>query len=67
MKIKFGGAGEIPPVEVKDEFDEFENHIRKIGVVSACEWFGYEPSSDFTDETIKILCLRSGIEYEKQT
>ena len=37
-KIPYGGAGEIPPVEVKCRADEFENEIRKIGVVWAAEW-----------------------------
>lgn len=61
-KIPYGSLGEIPPVEVKCPADAFENEIRKIGVVWACEWFGYSSDSEFTRETIKTLLERSGIE-----
>lgn len=61
-KIHYGGAGEIPPVEVKCPADAFENDIRKIGVVWAAEWWGYSSDSEFTRETIKLLLERSGIE-----
>ena len=52
---------EIPPCEVKCRADIFENAIRAIGVEFACEWFGHEADSEFTKETIKVLCERSGI------
>ena len=35
--------------------DVFENAIRKYGVVSACEWFGHQSDSEFTQETIAEL------------
>jgi hypothetical protein len=57
--IEFGGAGEIPPAELQCPMDEFENAIRKIGVVAACEWFGYLSDSAFTEKTIQILKDRS--------
>jgi hypothetical protein len=59
--MKFGGAGDIPNVQVKCEADVFENAIREIGVVFACEWFGHDEDSDFTKETISTLCERSGV------
>lgn len=62
--IKFGGANEIPLVEESCPIHVFENNIRKIGVVAACEWFGHESDSDFTKETIAILLERSGVEIE---
>ena len=52
---------EIPPCEVKCRADIFENAIRAIGVEFACKWFGHEADSEFTKETIKVLCERSGI------
>lgn len=58
-KIPYGGANEIPPVEVKVPCDEFENTIRKFGVVFVCEWMGYSADSEFTKETIEILRERS--------
>lgn len=61
IKLKYGGKGEILPVEVKCPSDEFENTIRAYGVINACEWFGYSSEDDFTLETIRILCRRSGI------
>ena len=57
-----GGANQIPQVDVKCQSDEFENAIRKIGVVFACEWFGYDAESEWTKETIELLCERSGID-----
>ncbi len=42
-------------VEVKTGCDEFENALRKFGVVAACEWFGHASDSDFTKETVKYL------------
>jgi hypothetical protein len=57
--VNSGGPGDIPPVEVKCKMDEFENHIRAIGVVAACEWFGHERHSEFTLETIHALIERS--------
>jgi hypothetical protein len=63
-RIAFGGAGEIAPAEVKCPMDDFENHIRKIGVVAACEWFGHDPDSTFTLSTISVLKDRSMETYE---
>lgn len=60
-KIPFGGPGEIPLVEVRVPNDEFENMIRRIGVVAACEWFDHAPDSEFTVETIRVLRDRSGV------
>jgi hypothetical protein len=62
-KIPYGGPNEIPPAEVRCPNDEFENMIRKYGVVNACEWFGHSFDSEFTKETVEILLERSGIEY----
>ena len=59
--MKYGGANEIPACEVNCQSDVFENKIREIGVVFACEWFGHNEKSDFTRDTIKILCERSGL------
>lgn len=58
-EIKFGGPREIPYAKVKCPMDAFENHIREIGVVTACEWFGYDKDSDFVKETIEILMERT--------
>ncbi len=55
MAIENDEENEIKPVEVTCKCDEFENAIRKIGVVFACEWFGYDADSDFTKDTIKRL------------
>ena len=57
--IEFGGAGEITPANVKCPMDEFENNVRAIGVVCACEWFGHDRDSEFTKETIRTLLERS--------
>jgi hypothetical protein len=35
--------------------DIFENAIRTIGAVNACEWFGHSPDSEFTKETQRVL------------
>lgn len=59
--IKYGGPGEIPPVEVKVQADELDNFIRAYGVVNACEWFGHAPNSEFTKDSIAELCRRSGV------
>jgi len=58
-EIENGGPGEIPPVREKTPMDIFENAIRAIGVVNACEWFGYCDDSAFTRETIEVLIERS--------
>ena len=50
--MKYGNKNEIPPCEVNCPADIFENAIREIGVVFACEWFGYHADSDFTKEII---------------
>lgn len=57
----YGGPMEIPLVKEQTAGDVFENAIRKIGVVSACEWFGHEAESEFTEQTIAILLERSSI------
>lgn len=57
-KIKGGGPSEIAPVQERTACDEFENAIRKFGVVNACEWFGHQ-DGDFVPETIRILIERS--------
>lgn len=57
-EIKDGAPGAFPPVLVGTPSEEFENAIRKFGVVNACEWFGHAPDSDFTAETIKVLAER---------
>ena len=62
--MKYGGASEIPACEVNSQADKFENQIREIGVVFACEWFGHNEKSDFTKGTIKTLCERSGINID---
>jgi hypothetical protein len=59
--IQYGGANEITPVTERTPSDVFENAIRKIGVVAACEWFGHAPDSEFTADTIKCLLERSGV------
>jgi|GEM_PF-2619982 len=57
---KYGKAGAILSIEPRCLADEFENEIRKHGVIFCCEWFGHSKYSDFTKETIKILLERSG-------
>ena len=54
-----GKPGAIPEVVEKTSGDVFENIIRVYGVVNACEWFGHEPDSEFTAETIRKLVERS--------
>ena len=58
--MKNGGKNEIPACEVACPADVFENAIREIGVVFACEWFGHKENSDFTKQAIKMLYERSG-------
>lgn len=58
-EIKNGGTGEITPVDVQTPCDEFENAIRKFGVVAACEWFGHAPDSEFTKGSICWLLART--------
>lgn len=41
--------------------DKFEQAIREVGVVSACEWFGHAPDSEFTLDTIKVLAEREAM------
>ena len=60
--MKYGNKNEIPPCEIKCPADIFENAMREVGVVFACEWFGYDAESEFTKETIRLLCERSGIQ-----
>ena len=57
-----GNARDIPPAPVRCPADMFENAIREFGVVFCCEWFGHNPDSEFTRETIAALCERSGID-----
>ncbi|WP_088158786.1 hypothetical protein [Achromobacter xylosoxidans] len=60
-RILHGGPGDIAPVDEKTTGDRFENAIRAIGAVAACEWFGHPPDSEFTADTIRELRLRSGV------
>lgn len=60
-KIPHGGPGEIPPVDERVPADAFDNNIRAFGVVNACEWFGHDPDSQFTADTIRLLRIRSGV------
>lgn len=46
-------------VKVAVPADEFENAIRRFGVVAACEWFDHGPDSEFTKETIHVLEQRA--------
>lgn len=39
--------------------DRFENAIREVGIVAACEWFGHAPNSEFTKDTIRLLAERA--------
>lgn len=57
-EIKDGGPSDLPPVPVSVPCDEFENAIRKIGIVTACEYFGHAPDSEFTATTIAYLRAR---------
>lgn len=56
---EWGLPGAIPLVPEKTTGDAFENAIRTIGVHSACEWFGYGATHEFTVETIEVLRERS--------
>lgn len=60
-RIPHGGPGEIPPVDERVPADRFENAIRAVGAVTACEWFGHAADSQFTADTIRDLRLRSGV------
>jgi len=60
-RIPHGGPCEIPPVDERVPADRFENTIRAFGVVAACEWFGHDPDSNFTADTIRLLRIRSGV------
>lgn len=56
MTFILGGLPEeLPSVEVNCPCDEFENAIRKFGIINACEWFGHLSDSEFTKETIQHL------------
>lgn len=59
MSEPLGQAEALAPVREKTPGDIFENAIRALGVVAACEWFGYRPDSEFTKQTIEVLRLRS--------
>jgi hypothetical protein len=54
-----GAPGDLTPVKVNCPNDHWENTIREYGVIAACEWFGHEPGSVFTFETIALLRKRS--------
>lgn len=56
----------IPLVTERCPSDVFENAIRTIGPVAACEWFGYAADSEFTKETIRVLRERSEIDVSEQ-
>lgn len=58
-RFAYGGPMEIPLVKERTGGDVFENAIRRIGVVAACEWFGNKSDSEFTEQTIAILLERS--------
>ncbi|HHZ68947.1 MAG TPA: hypothetical protein EYN54_01375 [Methylococcaceae bacterium] len=60
-ELKYGGPDEIPQVEATCSNDIFENGIRNMGVIAACEWFGHDVDSEFTKETRDVLCHRSGL------
>lgn len=55
----WGKPGAIPLVPERTTGDIWENAIRKAGVTSACEWFGYPSDHEFTKETIAVLRERS--------
>lgn len=61
MAIDNGGPGDIPLAKELTAADEFENAIRKFGVVNACEWFGYESASQFTKDTLEFLLRKGGV------
>jgi len=65
MSIPLGGPCEIPLIHEGCLMDAFENHIRMIGVVAACEWFGHEADSEFTRGAIEILRERSAEDDEQ--
>lgn len=50
-----GLPGAFKPIEEVCGMDAFENAIRAVGVVSACEWFGRRSSDTFTRETIELF------------
>lgn len=50
--------GEASVVE-RTAMDRFENAIREVGVVAACEWFGHRYDSEFTKETARVLAERA--------
>lgn len=68
--MKDGNPKDIENVEVGCAMDAaFDNAIREFGAVNACEWFGHDPDSEFTKETIKVLRERTDkylakLEYE---
>ena len=59
---QFGKPNFFPQVEVKVPMDEFENAIRKIGIINACEWFGYPKESQTTRDTIEHFELIARLE-----
>lgn len=48
-------ADELLLADEKTPMDAFENAIRKVGVVAACEWFGHAADSEFTKTTQRVL------------
>lgn len=61
LRKLYGFPGAISPVEEMVLNDKFENSIREIGVVNACEWMGHAPDSGFTTDTINYLMSLSGM------
>lgn len=51
-------------VPERTPMDRFENAIREVGVVAACEWFGHCADSEFTKETARTLDERVAIAKE---
>lgn len=51
-----GSVPELVPM------DRFENAIREIGVVAACEWFGHASDSEFTKETVAVLQCKTAMQ-----
>lgn len=61
-----GKAREVTDAEIDalpehTPMDRFENAIREVGVVAACEWFGHSADSKFTKLTIRVLDERAAI------
>lgn len=57
-------SARLNPVIERTPADRFENAIREVGVIAACEWFGHRADSDFTKETQRLLAERSAAAAE---